>query len=111
MIDNEWSEGYTVEMFIESYAFPAIFLIGLCMIIWMMWPRLKLGIPRYTKYRDNFIIGLVMLIMGVLFTISDILVSAGWSLMSVIFLVAGFINVTTGIANRDKWKKKNITDE
>ncbi len=80
-----------------------IFLIGMSVTIWMMWPRLARGITRYTKYRGYFLIGLVVLIVGILLTIVDILAGPGLSQVSLIMFVGGMISVAIGVANKDKW--------
>jgi hypothetical protein len=88
----------------SNWILIAIFLGIIAIIIgvivfFMMRNNQKEGATRETEYRAFFIIGISFLPMGIIFTsvISPAFIS---------FIAIGGCYIAIGLANRDKWKKK-----
>ncbi|KYK21204.1 hypothetical protein AYK24_09470 [Thermoplasmatales archaeon SG8-52-4] len=89
---NEW-------ILITLFIVAALVIIGLLLIV-LVYKKKKGGKIGETNYQVFFSIGLVWLPSGVVFmlTINQAL--------GFVFMVLGVSYITIGLANRDKWKKK-----
>jgi len=73
-------------------------IIGV-LLLYIMQKKKKEGTFKEPDYRAFFIMGICFLPMGIIFTFS---VNPGF----VGFIGLGIIYMALGLANRDKWKKK-----
>jgi len=74
-------------------------IVGVFVLFMMMQKKKKDGTYKEPDYRAFFIMGICFLPMGIIFTSS---VNPGF----VGFIGLGIIYMAIGLANRDKWKKK-----
>jgi hypothetical protein len=74
-------------------------IVGVFVLFMMMQKKKKDGTYKEPNYRAFFIMGICFLPMGIIFTSS---VNPGF----VGFIGLGIIYMAIGLANRDKWKKK-----
>lgn len=91
--------------FVISGAVLAIILGLVILVTVMLWKRGKEGKPEQPDYRVFFIMGAVMLPLG----IAEMLLFLQWDRPFVIPLplaVIGLVFLAIGLANKDKWQKK-----
>ncbi len=73
-------------------------------VTWLAWNRKKKGMIQETNYRTFFIMGIVMLPVGLIGMIISFLRDYSFVLMMPIFTV-GIVYLAIGWSKRDTWKK------
>jgi heme A synthase len=91
---------------IISIAIAAVLVITGILLVYLFWKRRKDGQQIETNYRACFIMGVILLPIGIAIMIIYYLVDLS-SITALPFVVLGLVYLIIGLKNRDKWKKKD----